>query len=336
MTQELQSSPSLTATTRVRKRNGASVAFDEERIRRAISGAFKEEHHVRKDHSLPDELQTIVDELNRAVLRDLYSLLEKGEELDVECIQDAVEMRLMKDGYHTVARRYIVYREEHKKARALRDSEQAKAPTVTYNIVMPNGTHAPLDVRLVRQAIVRACQGFEESCSAQDVIDETLRNLYDGVKHSELHTAMILAARSRIEKDPNYGYVAARLLLDVIYQRVFHIDTLTKDPYSIYRERFSDYLEKGIAADRLTPELRNFDLDKITAAMVPERDRNFAYLGLQAVYDRYLIKDCDTLLETPQYFWMRVAMGLCLNEGEAKEERAIEFYNVLSQFLYTS
>jgi ribonucleoside-diphosphate reductase alpha chain len=337
MTQHLKPSSTLSSITSVRKRNGNSEHFDIERIRRAISGAFKEEYNIPKIDTLRQELQALVDTVTDAVLEELGDLHEQGEELNVERIQDTVETRLMKDGYHSIARRYIVYREEHKKARQLKATEEAsEGSQITLTVEMANGVRIPLNLRHIRQAIIRACHGYEDQCPADELIEETLRNLYDGVKHSEIFTAMILAARSRIERDPAYSYVSAHLLLDVIYNAVFEKDPLTHDIQAIYCSSFKDYISKGIDAERLDPELQSYDLEKISAALCPERDRSFAYLGLQAVYDRYLLREGDTLLETPQYFWMRVSMGLALREGDNREERAIEFYNLLSQFYYTS
>jgi ribonucleoside-diphosphate reductase alpha chain len=243
----------------------------------------------------------------------------------------------MVQGHVQVARRYIIYREDRRKARALRgDRDVTGQVQEELHITLRDGSKEVLEPQRIRRTLIRACRGFEDRCEAREMADETMRNLYDGVRIDEIEKAMIFAAKSRIELDPAYGYVTARLLLEVIYRETLPGFEHYHDITVAHASRFKAYLEEGIAADRLTPRLLEFDLEKIAAALKPERDLQFNYMGLQTIYDRYLIHIGGRRIESPQFFWMRVCLGLSLNEGEKKNERAIEFYELLSSFLFTS
>jgi len=260
--------------------------------------------------------------------------------IGVEAIQDLVEEKLMQSGYYRVARRYIVYREEHQRARSLGEGGSAvelwgeqHEPGVEISVARPNGSTERLDPQRIRQTLERACGGLE-SVDPGPVFQATVASLYSGVDPARIRWAMVLSARSFIEVDPSYSKVAARLLLDGIYRQAWD-GRGSRDLESAYRESFEEYLQKGVRAGRLSPDLLEFDLARLSSAFVPERDLDFEYLGLQTLYDRYLIQAGGTRIETPQHFWMRVAMGLSLNE-EDREERAIEFYEALSSFRVVS
>ena len=321
----------------VRKRDGRSESFNEERIRLAVESAFKADRDIPSDYTLSPEDQAAALSVTAAVVQRLFSRAIRGEELEIERVQDAVEEALMVQGHTHVARRYIIYREDRRKARALRgDRDVTGQVQAELHITLRDGSKEVLEPQRIRRTLIRACRGFEDRCEAREMADETMRNLYDGVRIDEIEKAMIFAAKSRIELDPAYGYVTARLLLEVIYRETLPGFEHYHDITVAHASRFKAYLEEGIAADRLTPRLLEFDLEKIAAALKPERDLQFNYMGLQTIYDRYLIHIGGRRIESPQFFWMRVCLGLSLNEGEHKNERAIEFYELLSSFLFTS
>ncbi len=331
----------------VRKRNGRLESFTEARIQIALESAYRDELHIGKDQPLPASVTTTVNYLANAVVQKALALAADGKELEVELIQDLVENELMRSGEHDIARSYIVYREERKKARILRGDQQdadrgSRAAAVALNVTLPDGSIEPLDAQHVRRKLIRACAGVEDRCDWRELADETLRNLYDGVQLGEIDKAMIFAAKARVEREPAYSFVSARLLLNVIYREVLPAarDNDNQNIASLtlrHREHFAEYLRVGVDLGRLDSSLLNFDLPKISAALHLERDNRFTYMGLQTVYDRYLIHNAGRRLETPQYFWMRVAMGLSVNETpDQKNERAIEFYELLSSMRFVS
>ena len=321
----------------VRKRDGRGESFNEERIRLAVESAFKADRDIPSDYPLSPEDQAAALSVTAAVVQRLFSRAIRGEELQIERIQDAVEEALMVQGHTHVARRYIIYREDRRKARALRgDRDVTGHVQAELHVVLRDGSKEVLEPQRIRRTLIRACRGFEDRCEAREMADETMRNLYDGVRIDEIEKAMIFAAKSRIELDPAYGYVTARLLLETIYRETLPGFEHYHDITVAHAARFKAYLEEGIAAGRLSPDLLGYDLEKIASALKPDRDLQFNYMGLQTIYDRYLIHIGGRRIESPQFFWMRVCLGLALNEGAQKNERAIEFYELLSSFLFTS
>jgi ribonucleoside-diphosphate reductase alpha chain len=317
----------------VRKRDGRIVPVDETRIQLAIEAAFKADAGIHRDQSLPGAAQNNVTRVANSVIRSALARVDKGGVLEIEFIQDLVETQLMEAGHHSIARRYILYREERRKARALRGERTVQGePQAQLFVSLPDDSLEPLDPQRIRRRLISACRGIEQNCSARELADETLKNLYDGVKRDEIEQAMIFAARSRIEHEPDYTFVAARLLLHKIYREALPAFSTATELAGQHREHFPNYLARAVDVKRLTPELLTFDLPKLAAALRLDRDQQFTYMGAQTLYDRYLIHHEGRRLETVQYFWMRVAMGLALNEGEPKNERAIEFYEVLSTF----
>ena len=206
-------------TFSVRKRDGRVVPFDETRIQLAIEAAFKADAGMHHDQPLPDAAQNNVIRVANAVIHAAISRAVKGGALEIEFIQDLVETQLMEAGHHSIARRYILYREERRKARALRGDRTVEgAPQAQLFVTLPDNSREPLDPQRIRRRLISACRGIEQNCSARDLADESLKNLYDGVKPEEIEQAMIFAARSRIEREPDYTFVAARLLLRKIYR----------------------------------------------------------------------------------------------------------------------
>ncbi|MGB3683609.1 MAG: ribonucleoside-diphosphate reductase subunit alpha, partial [Rubrobacteraceae bacterium] len=319
----------ITQETSVRKRDGRVVSFDAARIYRAIANAFRAEQGLSKGSELHPELREEVERTTSAVMA---RIIETEESVDVEQIQDLVEEQLMRDGNYRVARRYIVYREEHKKARMFR-GEPVDGDRPAIKVRHDDGSETVFEAWRIRRRIEDACRGL--AVDPGRILDEALGSLYDGITPQQVQRATILAARSHIEADPAYGTAAARLLLGVIYREAWGGMPAEEDFETTYRQNFTDYLRAGVEAERLSTDLLEFDLERLSGALRLERDDDFTYLGLQTIYDRYLIEAGGHRIECPQYFWMRVAMGLALNEDD-REARAIEFYEVLSAFRVVS
>jgi ribonucleoside-diphosphate reductase alpha chain len=254
----------------------------------------------------------------------------QGGTFHIEDIQDQVELALMRSGEHDVARAYVLYREERSKARA-----QEKIAGKSGEIhVVENGARKPLDRARLQRLVESACEGLADA-APEAILEATLRDLYDGVPMQEVRKSAVLAARALIEKDPAYSYVTARLLLDTIRLEVLGEPASQADMETRYASYFAQFVEKGIAAELLDPELGKFDLLRLGKALKARRDLQFGYLGLQTLYDRYFLHSSGRRIELPQAFFMRVAMGLALREKD-REARAIEFYDVLSSFDFMS
>jgi len=189
---------------------------------------------------------------------------------------------------------------------------------------------------LIIRGLIEACSGYEGVCSWQDLSDEVVRTLYNGVSPAEIDHAILLTVRSYIEREPAYAFVAARLLLRRVYKQVWGRSVLPYELDKTYRAGLETMVKEGIDYHLLDPKLADFDFEKLVQALVPERDSSFAYIGLQTIFDRYLLHKEERRIETPQYFWMRIAMGLALREGADKNEKAIAFYNILSSFRFVS
>ncbi len=422
------------------KTNVTIVPFEEERIQKALEMAFRETKKVGKEAPFPKEFESILDSVSEKIVHQLIKLAQKGTCLTVEGIQDFVEVSLMKQGYHDVARDYIIYRDlqklkrenspqnlkiyRHDKTTQVRfnpmkltlsiercfqlahtkkteeevlegvnlitkkviqkaletvqkgeslflDSlqnwietelmknlffEEAKAfilqraekeakheklssfsekETEKQFVVLTKEGKKTVTEGQIRAKFRFACRGLEKEVDVEGLVKTSLLSFYEGMKEKELDLCNIFAARSKIEKDPAYSKVSSRLLLDQIYQETFGMSFSDPSLEKAHKNYFSKYIKNGISLQKLSPKLLDFDLEKIASALLLERDDLFQYLGLQTLYDRYFIHHEEKRLETPQIFWMRVAMGLSLLE-ENKTEKAIEFYHVLSSFLFVS
>jgi ribonucleoside-diphosphate reductase alpha chain len=249
-------------------------------------------------------------------------------------VQDQVELGLMRSGHHEVARAYVLYRERRAQERAQQAATQA-APAAPQLHVTDGGQRIPLDLDRLKHLIENACANLGTDIKAEPIVAETMRNLYDGVPIDEVYKASILAARTLIEKDPDYTYATARLLFHTIAKEVLGRDVQPHEMAQAYADYFPGFIKKGVDNELLNPELLNYDLQRLGAALKAERDMQFDYLGLQTLYDRYFLHVRKTRIELPQAFFMRVAMGLALNEID-REARAIEFYEVLSSFDFMS
>ena len=306
------------------KRTGEIATFNAEKISVAIGKAFLAvEGQQGADSS---RIHDRIEQLTEMVLNTFNRRLPSGGTIHIEEIQDQVELALMRTGEQKVARAYVIYREQRATAR-----QQAGAnhhPTL--QITDANGQLQPLDLSALTATIETASAGLE-GIDVQAIVDETVKNLYNGVKESDIATTMMMATRTRIEQEPNYTYVTARLLCNELVGTGLEFLGLATD--TLESDALEPFLKKGIELDLLSPELLDFDLVKLAAAIQPERSNQFTYLGLQTLFDRYFIHSNGVRFELPQLFFMRVSMGLALNE-ENKEDRAIEFYNLLSSFDY--
>ncbi|WIV96825.1 ribonucleoside-diphosphate reductase subunit alpha [Kinneretia aquatilis] len=314
------------------RRNGAVVAFEPSKIAVALMKAFLAVHGTTGAASA--SVRETVDGLTEAVVRALLRSRPSGGTFHIEDIQDQVELGLMRGGHHEVARAYVLYRERRFQERQ-RQGLVETAPAESTLTVIDNGQRVPLDLPHLQSLIVSACANLGADVKPEPILAETKRNLYDGVPIDEVYKASILAARTLIEKDPGYSRATARLLLHTIRREVVGGEISQEQMQERYAEYFPKYIKKGVAAELLDEKLAQYDLARLGAALKAERDLQFDYLGLQTLYDRYFQHIDDKRIEMPQAFFMRVAMGLALNEID-REARAIEFYEVLSSFDFMS
>ena len=315
------------------RRNGAVVPFAPDKIAVAMMKAFLAVHGTQGAASA--SVREVVDSLTQAVVRALMRSRPGGGTFHIEDVQDQVELGLMRGGHHEIARAYVLYRERRTQERARQSAtEAARAPAPVLHVT-DGGQRIELDTAQLHRLIDSACAGLGADVKAEPILAETMRNLYDGVPMDEVYKASILAARTLIEKDPDYTYATARLLLHTIAKEVLGADVSPDELAARYADYFPAFIRKGVDNELLDDRLLQFDLPRLGAALKAERDLQFDYLGLQTLYDRYFLHVRKTRIELPQAFFMRVAMGLALNEID-REARAIEFYEVLSSFDFMS
>lgn len=326
------------AKLKVIRRNGSVTPFDSTKISVAITKAFLDEEDGVAAAS--SRIHDAVEKLTESVCDSLTRFFKTGGTVHIEDIQDQVELAIMRDGYHKVARSYVLYREERRKEREAKLANLKDLKNEgDLHVTLENGTQIPLDLIKLEALVNEACSELE-NVESKPIIKDTLRNIFDGVKIGDVRKALIMTARTFIESEPNYSFVAARLLLNDLRTEVSDLLNLgipaTKQGISNkYAAILKASIEHGIKVQRLDPNLKSFDFAKLGAALDIERDFNFSYLGLQTLYDRYFLNDNGLRYEMPQTFFMRVAMGLALDEDD-KEKRAIEFYDVLSKFDFMS
>ncbi len=320
------------------RRNGSVVAFEPSKIAIAVTKAFLAVNGGQGAASA--RVREQVEQLTHAVVRALLRSRPNGGTFHIEDIQDQVELVLMRSGEHNVARAYVLYREKRNQERASQQATTPEAQTAAQQAesgitVLDNGISKPLDMAALRTVIQAACEGLGNAIDATPIITETIKNLYDVVPMAQLYDSSILASRTLIEKDPAYSQVTARILMHVIRKEILGHEVLQGNMQAEYSTYFAKYINEGIGAELLDPRMREFDLVRLAAALNADRDLQFNYLGLQTLYDRYFLHIEDRRIEMPQAFFMRVAMGLSLNELD-REARAIEFYEVLSTFDFMS
>jgi ribonucleoside-diphosphate reductase alpha chain len=326
-----QTAPGL---IKVLRRNGTVTPFDANKIAVAMTKAFLA---VEGDTAAgSSRIHEIVTSLSQKIADTFSRRLRSGGTINIEEVQDQVELELMRHGEYKVAKSYVLYREERRRAREKeqKEAEKNKSDAVLH-VTQSDGSIVPLDLNGLQNQVRNACAGLAH-VSPDLIVEDVKRNLFDKVPVHEVNKALVMSARILIEKEPNYTYVAARLLLDDLRCEAFTFLGLdAAKPTWTYAEYLDAYLDAGIKHELLDPRLKSFDLKQISAAMKSDNDAKFTYLGLQTLYDRYFIHWDGKRFELPQAFFMRVAMGLAIEEKE-KEKRAIEFYNLLSSFDFMS
>ncbi len=325
--------PSEASHYKVIRRNNAVVNFDASKIHIAVTKAFLAVEGGSGAASA--RVRDLVSRLTEQVIEALKRRQPGGGTFHIEDIQDQVELALMRAGEHEVARAYVLYREERARERRQQATTGTPAEIPAIKVSHPNGSQQTLDMERLRAVIEEACSGLGSAVSIDAILGNTVKNLYDGISEDELFQAPILASRVLIERDPAYAYASARLLLDRVRWEVLGEAATQAEMTARYPEYFRDYLQTGIQNELIDPRLGQYDLKRITAALKPERDLNFQYLGMQILYDRYFLHVRERRIELPQAFWMRVAMGLAMDEID-RETHAIAFYEVLSSFDFVS
>ncbi|NKF24165.1 ribonucleoside-diphosphate reductase subunit alpha [Solimonas marina] len=323
---------------KVIRRNGKLTGFDAQKINVAMTKAFLAVEGGAAAASAA--MRAKVEALTQQVVSGLTRHLAGGGTLHIEDIQDQVELALMRGGEHKVARAYVLYRDEQARKRAAEAATQPAATHPTISVKLDDGTSIGLDEARMHRLVTEACAGLT-GVDVEEVVKAALRDLYDGIPEAELSQALTLAARARIEKEPNYTYVSARLLGDALRHEALKFLGLpetrptAEEMKAVYPDYFRAYIHKAVELELLDPKLALYDLDALGKALLAERDGQFDYLGLQTLYDRYFIHSNKTRFELPQAFFMRVAMGLAINEID-REARAVEFYTLLSSFDFMS
>lgn len=327
--------PSSEPGYQVIRRNGSVSPFDASKISVALTKAFLAVEGSSAAASR--RVHDIVAELTDQIVASLTRRADTGRTFHIEDIQDQAELALMRSEHHKVARAYVLYREERARERAKTEAKgKAAVAAPALRLKMADGTLVPLDAKRLAAVVEEACAGLDD-VSAEAILTEAHRNLYDGISEDELALASILAARTLVETDPDYAKASARLLLDKLRREALSFvfgqpeQATQAEMAERYADYFRAYVQTGIANELLDPEIGRFDLARLAAALRPERDLQFDYLGLQTLYDRYFLHARGTRFELPQAFFMRVACGLALREID-REEKAIEFYNLLSSF----
>ena len=322
-------------TLRVIKRNGAVVGYDASKIAVAITKAYiaEEGGTAAASSRIHETVEKMILEISETFKRRMPS----GGSIHIEEIQDQVELMLMRSGEHKVARSYVIYRAERAREREVKLVVPASEDKSDLMVTLDDGSSVPLDTARIRTIIAEACQGLDD-VNGDAIYQETLKNLYSGVKFTDVQITLVMTARTLVEQEPNYSFVAARLLLDNLRSEALTFlgvaeNATQSEMHYKYAATLRPYIEKGVELELLSPHLLEYDLDRLGEALKAERDEQFTYLGLQTLYDRYFIHSENIRFELPQIFYMRVAMGLASNE-ENREERAIEFYNLLSSFDY--
>ena len=324
---------------RVIRRNSKVTRFDAEKIKVAVTKAFLAVEGSNAAAST--RIHETVDRITAVIVQAITRRMPAGGSIHIEDIQDQVELALMRGEEHKVARAYVLYREERSREREQENDERNTARLRTgISVTRGDGSVVPLDEQRMQRLVVEACQDIADT-DPQGVIEETKRSLFDGVAEEDVTKALVMSARTFIEREPNYTYVAARLLLDSLRHEALGFVTKQEqfatqgEMSALYPLYFEAYIKKAIELELMDPRLGNFDLQRLSAAIKPERDFQFTYLGLQTLYDRYFLQYDGVRFELPQVFFMRVAMGLAINEIDP-EQWAIKFYGLLSSFDFMS
>ncbi len=321
------------------RRNGKVTGFDASKIAVAVTKAFLAVEGGNAAAST--RIHQTVQELTDLVTSALTRRMPDGGTVHIEDIQDQVELALMRSGEHKVARAYVLYRAQQAQKRADKAAQEAPTEQHLVHITLADGSKRPLDISRLRPLVEEACSGLAD-VEPQKILDDACHSLYDGIKAADVTQSLVMSARSLIDQEPNHSQAAARLLLDILRREALGFLGLESEVATQaemgghYGKYFKAYVKRAVDLELLDSRLKQYDLDRLAAAIEPQRDLQFAYLGLQTLYDRYFIHDSDGVrFELPQAFFMRVAMGLAINEID-REDRTIEFYRLLSSFDFMS
>ena len=294
--QSLPNTPNPLANYQIIRRNGAVVPFEPNKIAIAMMKAFLAVHGTQGAASA--SVRETVDTLTQAVIRAMVRSRPGGGTFHIEDVQDQVELGLMRGGHHDIARAYVLYRDRRAQERARQSVQEApKAPALH---VLDGGQRVALDLDHLKGLIESACQNLGADVKPDPIVAETMRNLYDGVPMDEVYKASILAARTLIEKDPDYTYATARLLLHTIFKEVVGREVAPAERAEAYADSFPLFIKKGVDNELLDEKLLQYDLKKLGAALKADRDLKFDYLGLQTLYDRYFLHVRKSRIELPQ------------------------------------
>ncbi len=319
----------------ITKRDGKVVSFKPEKITYAVAKVFRASNNEILSQRLLDRAK----EVSSSVVTEIETLWPNGKCIHIEEIQDLVEKNLMKSGHHDETRRYIIYREQRAQSRRKNTenllSDNSFEWTKKLKYKTKTGEDKSLNLEDIRFQIETCCQGISD-VSVNNILEESLKNYYNGISETQMVDSNIMATKSFIEKEPNYTFVAARMLLLKEYQEALGHSTSFERIKTEYPTYFASYIHKGVELELLSPDLLRFDLKKLGHHIRPKRDFLFRYMGLQTLYDRYFLHTEGRRLELPQIFWMRVAMGLAKKEKGNRNDRAIEFYEMLSTFRFMS
>lgn len=323
---------------KMQRSDGSMVRFNPMKIASSIEDAFRRSEQM--DGPATEQMIDSVNLLTQKVVARAVSFAKAGISLNTALIDDEIEQQLMREGFFAAAKNFILHRAsqgEQTQTRFAESLPSEEKKVRQFTILDENKNARTITEAQLHSRLKFACRGLEDLTSSDELLESSIANFYEGIKETEIDLANIMAARTKIEIEPSYSLVAARLLLDVLYRETMGITASDPTLESAHREYFKKFLKTAISVGRVSPDLLQFDLDKLARAMQMQRDDQFTYLGLQTLYDRYFLHHEQRRLETPQIFWMRVAMGLALNEKEdERSARAIEFYDILSKFHFCS
>ncbi|MGR3912557.1 MAG: ribonucleoside-diphosphate reductase subunit alpha [Candidatus Rhabdochlamydia sp.] len=317
---------------KIYRKDGSMVRFNPMKIAASLESAFRHASHIQ-DQTPPSVIEQ-VNSLTDTIVNQILKAHKEEVQLTLALIQDTIEEHLMQLNHFKAAKAYILMQANQGHPVTLPQDDLLGSKR-EFKVTMMDGNTRILQESHLIHRLQMACKGLKE-VNEKELLEMVVINFYEGIKEHEVEQALIMAARSQIEIEPAYATVAARLLCDTLYQETMQISAAQLNIKEAHEAYFKNYIKMGISLERLSPQLLEFDLERLARTLDLQRDDLFSYLGLQTLYDRYFIHEQERRLETPQIFWMRVAMGLSLGEGALKNEKAIEFYNLLSQFNYTS
>lgn len=319
------------------KRNGSITHYEADKITVAITKAFLA---VEGQHAaISSRIHDIVEQLQKKITQTFSRRMPQGGQLHIEDIQDQVELALMRAGLQKIARAYVLYREKRKQQRDQTPTKEGKTQSTGIHITMPDDSLMDIQYFPLEDIIKKACNDLT-AVDSKLILEETKRSLFDGISLKDIYNAMTMSARTLIEKEPNYTFVTAQLLLNKLKREIcqsLNLETdITNASLNVdYKSYFKKAIQTGVKLNLLDKKLLQFDLNLLAENLEEENDKLLTYLSLQTLYDRYFLHNNEHRFELPQVFFMRVAMGLALNESEPTR-RAIEFYQLLSSFKFMS